>query len=104
MARTRYEIMKASNQTNSDGNNYPDVMTFPIEKFVFTDPGKNHILTRSDLDRFDILCIREYGVSYYDDIVLWLNNIDNLKNVTPGNTIFLPTKRDLDRFFTKNLR
>jgi len=102
--RNRYEVMKESDQVNTDGNKYPDVMTFPIEKFLYTNTAKKYILRRFDLDRFDLLCIREYGVAYYDDIILWLNNIDNLKNAVPGQEILLPSKRDLDRFFSKYLR
>lgn len=102
--RSRYKTLKESTQTNSKGNPYPDVMSFPIEKFTFTGTGKEYYLTQTDIDRIDLLCYREYGVSYYDDMVLWLNDIDSLHNIVAGTKILLPPKRDLDRFMIKNMR
>jgi len=102
--RNRYQLLKESSQTNSKGNPYPDIMSFPIEKFSYTGTTREYYLTQTDIDRIDILCYREYGVTYYDDIILWLNNIDSLHNVAPGTKISLPSKKDLDRFMIKWMR
>lgn len=102
--KSRYQLMKPSNEKNSMGNEYPDVMTFPIEKFKFVDKPREHIITEPERDRFYFVCYREYGVAYYDDIVLWLNNIDSLHNIEPGLTVLLPSKRDMDKFFIRNMQ
>lgn len=104
MKRTRYMTIKESNQINKNGNKYPDIMSFPIESFKFTDTEKEYILSETDIDRFYMVCYKYYGIPYYDDIVLWLNNIDSIHNVSPGRKILLPSKRDLDRFVIKNLK
>ena len=104
MARTRYDTIKPSSQINLKGNQYPDLMSFPIDKFKFTEISKEYILTEPDIDRFYLVCYREYGVSYFDDIILWLNNIDTIHDVTPGTSIQLPAKKDLDRFIIRNLK
>lgn len=102
--RSKYKTIKPSTQINSKGNPYPDMMSFPIEKFSFTGTSKEYFLTQTDIDRIDLLMFREYGSTYYDDLVLWLNDIDSLKNVSPGLKITLPSKRDLDRFIVKFMR
>lgn len=104
MTRTRYMTLSESDQINKSGNKYPDLMSFPIDRFQYTDTEKEYILSETDLDRFYMVCYRYYGVPYYDDIVLWLNNIDSIHDVEPGRTVRLPSRRDLDRFMVKNLK
>jgi len=100
--KSRYITMKESSETNSKGEKYPDVLTFPIEKFKFNDPLKEVMITQTYKERFYLLCHEAYGSSQYDDIVLWLNGISSVHILTPGETIFLPSKRDLDKFLINN--
>jgi hypothetical protein len=99
----RYATIKESTQVTDKGENYPDLMSFPIEKFSFSGNGKEVVLTQSDLDRFDLTCARQYGSSIYGDLVLWLNNISSIHYITAGETIVFPSLRDLEKFMIKNL-
>jgi len=104
MARSRYDLLKESIQTNDEGITYPDIMSFPINKYKPRFASREYGVTEPDIDRFYIVCYKTYGVSFYDDLVLWLNNIDTVHNIKPGDTIFLPDKRDLDRFYIQYLK
>lgn len=104
MARTRYLTMTESSVTNSQGVAYPDILSFPIDKFKYTEEPYEYVLTQSDIDRFDYLMYRFYNTAYYDDMVLWLNNIASLHDLEPGDTINLPSKTDLENFFIKYSR
>jgi hypothetical protein len=100
--KSRYIAMKESHMTNDKGDKYPDVLSFPIKEFVFNDPLKEVTITQRYKERFYLLCYESYGSSEYDDIVLWMNGISSVHILTPGETILLPSKRDLDRFLIKN--
>jgi hypothetical protein len=100
--KSRYIAMKESVVTNDKGEKYPDILTFPIKKFKFNDPLKEVIITQKYKERFYLLCYEEYGLVEYDDIILWLNGISSVHILMPGETILLPSKRDLDRFLIQN--
>lgn len=100
--KSRYAVMKKSEQKTSKGYHYPDVLTFPIKKFVFKDEVKEVELTQEYIEKFYLLCFREYRVNHYDDIILWLNGIDSIHNVEIGKKIYLPSKKDLERFLIRN--
>ena len=104
MIRNRYSILKESIQINNEGITYPDIMTFPIKNFKFFYIPREYTVTEPDIDRFYMICYKAYGVAFYDDIVLWLNNIASPKDLNPGDTILIPDKRDLDRFFITYLK
>ena len=36
--RSRYDVIKPSEQKNIKGQEYPDILTFPMTSFVFNDP------------------------------------------------------------------
>lgn len=104
MAKNRYLTMKASSQVDSQGNAYPDVVSNPIDTFEIVDIPEVHIIRKQDIMRIDLLMYEKYRYAYYDDIILNLNGIGSVHLLEPGDTIFLPSKRDLDNYFSKNLQ
>lgn len=100
--KTRYITMKKSKVKNFKGQSYPDVLSFPIKKFKFSDPLKEVVITQRYKERFYLICYDTYGVAEYDDIILWLNGISSTYLLKPGETILLPSKRDLDKFLIEN--
>ena len=84
---------------NSESSEFPDVMTFPVNNFVYTEIPTKVVVTENNIIRFDLFVYNFYGVSYYDDLILWLNNIEFKDDLIIGQELLLPIKRDLDRFF-----
>jgi hypothetical protein len=93
--------MEKSNTAASDGTVYPDVMTLPTNNFAFTTIPEEYYLSKADISRIDVLIGTKYGVSDYYDVILDVNNIDYLKNMSPGDPIYFPTQKDLDDFYLR---
>lgn len=87
-----------------DSNNqpYPDPLTLNLNKFVYTEELKPHTITQVEIDRFDLFLYDEYGNCYYGDIILLLNKKGSIHEFLPGDTIYLPAKEDIDKFYVKN--
>ena len=100
--KTRYAVIQKSNQKNEKGWYYPDILTLPIKRFVFKDEVKEIEITQKYKERFYLVCYEEYRVTHYDDIVLWLNGITTVRDLEIGRKIYLPSKKDIERFLIKN--
>lgn len=104
MFRTRYLVTKESEtQKDSSGNKYPDILTYPLDKFIFNYAPTPYILTDNDIERFDILIYKIYGDSYYDDLVLYVNKIQFKHDLQSGQEILLPDIKDIESFYLSNL-
>jgi len=100
--KSRYTVIRPSKQVNSNGEPFPDVCTLPMHRFdVFGIPRK-HVVTERDISRIDMLMYDEYGYANYDDIVLMYNGVGSVHQLEPGDTILLPPKKDIERFFAKH--
>ena len=100
--RSRYKTMLLS-ETETDsvtGEAYPDVMSFPIESFTYTQTTVEYPLTVNDINRIDSTMSIYFGVAEFDDIVLWLNDVGFIYDQEAGTKIELPRKKDVERFFT----
>lgn len=103
MARNRYNVMKKNTvTTDENGEFYYDPLSFPLTSFRVTRPPLEIELSQVDISRIDMLMYRAYGTPQYDDIILWLNNIGILDDVQTGTLLYLPDRRDLERFFLDN--
>jgi len=100
---TKYVTLKESTIYNdTNGNVYPDIFSFPIDKFIYTETAEKYALTSRDIYRFDLLVYNYYSDSNYDDVILWLNNINHIEDVTPGTIINLPSRKDVINFYRDN--
>jgi len=99
----RYFLMNESIITDHFGNKYPNLFTFPLNKFRITKSPQKYVLTSNDIDRFDLLISSYYGTSDYDDIVLIYNNINLIYERNPGDIIYLPDPYDIEMFYRNNI-
>jgi hypothetical protein len=100
--KSRYTLIKASTVVfDALGNAYPDVCTYPIDKFIYSDIPMRVILTTGDIARFDFFCNSKYGTSDYTDLLLRLNNIASVHDLTAGQEFILPTITDINALFLK---
>jgi hypothetical protein len=95
--------MQKSDVTSTEGTLYPDIMTFPIDDFKFTDVPMEYYLTEIDIYRFDVLLLKLYDVAEMDDILFWLNNIPFIYDEADGTKILIPSRKDMEDFYLKNL-
>lgn len=93
--------IKDSAVTDTYGNFYPDIMTFPILKFEYIDTPLKIVISSMDIERFDLFIYRYYSTSDYTDIVLWLNNYGTVHDLVPGIELSLPSTSDINKFYTK---
>lgn len=100
--RSRYDLMNFSDQRDSKDRFFPDVMTLPTHKFVFSEPPREHDLTKQDINRFDIRMFKEYEISELDDIVKIINKKPLMEDISPGDTILFPSKSNLENFYNNN--
>jgi len=99
---SRYDLMQNFNEVNSD--NYRDIYNFPIDNFVYTINPEKYVLTTADVDRIDLLMFRVYENAAWDDIILWLNGISSVYELSPGDEIILPSIIDLTSFYNQYLK
>jgi len=100
-SKSKYLTMQSSKvYKDIEGNYYPDIFTFGINNINIVNKPTKYYLSDQDISRFDILMYNYYGSSEYDQLVLWINNIEHIADKNPGDTIYLPDKEDLDSFLT----
>jgi hypothetical protein len=92
-------IKENTSDTDAGGLYYPDIMTFPINRFKYTVTPKEITLTEQAIARMDLLTFNYYNISDYDDMLLWLNNVEYKTDLVPGTKFLLPDKDDLERFY-----
>jgi hypothetical protein len=100
-----YETMKDSEQIDSDGNFYPDVCSFNLRHFRFSDTPVIVELTESAIDRFDLTIAEYYGIPDYTDIILWLNNYairEDLYSDDIPYALVMPSLNDLENYYLRN--
>lgn len=98
----RYRLMKPSTVEAGDGTYYKDPLTLPLDRFEQQEVGLTYKLRPIDIERFDILIATHYGTSKWADLVLMLNGVSFLWELSGGDTIFLPSRSDLARFVSRN--
>lgn len=103
--KNKYQLMRNSEFTDSDGNNYPDLSTFPLETLVINTKPLNYSLTENDCLRFFDLIYKYYGnFDFYDDMVLWLSDIEDITLESNfERKINLISKKDLDSWYLSSL-
>lgn len=98
--------MRPSIVTDSQGNSYPDLATFPIENFSPSVKYRSHALTDSDIYRFDLLTDSAYNdYNLYDDFTLWISDIPFLSDDNNFEAVIkLYNKSDIDTWYLENLK
>jgi hypothetical protein len=76
--KTKYDLMRDSPiATDTYGNFYADLTTFPINYFSVSAKPTTAQLSENDCLRFCDYIKKVYGqYEFYDDILLWLNDVE----------------------------
>jgi len=101
--KSMYLTIKASDQVDTFGNQYPDIMTFPVNSFRYYNNPLVVTLTSADCFRFDLLVYAYYKTSDYTDLILWLNNLSSVHDLVAGNELTLPDPDDITKFYLTNV-
>lgn len=101
--KSRYDMMRASEQTDGHGNYYPDVLTLDIKDKTFSSGLKQVRLTQTYKKAFYMLCYDTYADCSLDDLLMWLNGISEMDIMSVGDVVLVPTKDDLDNYYTERL-
>lgn len=107
MGRNKYQLMKESLTVfDSNGNAYPDLATFPLESLIINTKPLEYKLNENDTLRFFDLIYQFYdSFDFYDDIILWLNDIDYIFDTEKyfESKIKFFSKKDLDAWYLNSL-
>lgn len=101
--RSRYDLMQVSKQKDSSGYYYPDVLTIPLDSLQFSSPLTRVRINQNYKNRFYNLCYDQWGITYYDDILLYMNGVSLEDTLEVNEQILVPTKEDMDSYYSKNL-
>ena len=99
--RSRYDLAQDSITQSDDGTYYKDIFTIPTLKFQYTEPTFKRTLSIKDIERPDIFINNSYGISEFDDIIWWLNNIGLIYDQSVGIEVELPVLNDIENFYYK---
>ena len=102
MSKSKYDLMGISEITDYNGDNYPDLATFELDNLIYYTKPSSYILTYNDTQRFFDCIYNLYGdFDFYDDILLWVNDILNIVDDEKyfNATIKLPSKVDIDSWY-----
>lgn len=96
----------SSTVSDSTGNPYPDLATFPIDTFVANTKPNYYTLGEGDIYRFDIFTDIEYSdFDFYDDFLLWVNDLPYIEDDSNiGKQLSIYVKSDIDTWFVQNIK
>jgi len=83
---------------------YPDPLSVDYNDFSFNSAPIQIPLDISFMNRFYILTYKVYGATYYDDILMNLNNIPHFSKLTEHEIIYTPELTDMQRFISNATR
>jgi hypothetical protein len=86
--QSRYDYMEAGNVCDIDGEEFPDCLTTVYPGFKITEVPLPDVVAEADINKFWLYMYRRYGVPYYDDIYLNINQIPYVGMLEPGSTLF----------------
>lgn len=94
----------AASDVDEFGNSYPDIMTFPIDKFETTTSPFEFVVNEIDVIKPMITMQQLINQPYHDDLFLWLNDIEFKHDMEAGDKYILPRLRDISTFYVKRKR
>ena len=104
--KNKYQLMDYSEVTDENGNNYPDLATFPLNQLRIKERPTDYKLTQNDIYRFFDLCYEYYNsFDFYDYLTLWLNDITDISDENNfEKSIKFYGKNDIDKWYIENLK
>jgi hypothetical protein len=105
--RDKYQLMVESEVADTFDNKYPDLTTFPINTFTPSVKYLPRKLTENDVLKLYALVFSYYNsFELYDDLTLWLNDVEYISNTDDNfeKTLKLYSKADLDKWFMQQIK
>ncbi len=96
--------MIESNEIDSHGEKYYDLLSYPINKFKYSRIGEEAVIDQLATCKFPVYLFNYYGTTDYDDIILYLNNLSTKYNMITSEKILLPEKVDIDNFYLQYIK
>lgn len=101
--KSRYDFMAASEVLDTDGTEFPDILSVDYSKIQFNgDLPVPSIISAGDVEKFWIYMYKNYGITYFDDLLLNVNGIPYVGMLQPGEKILNVSMEDLNNF-NKNI-
>ena len=104
MNYTKYDLMNFSEEVDELGNQYPDIMTYPLNRFRPIYSQYERLMPKTDIDRFDLFTYYFYNTANLDDFLLWYNDNPTINLVEIGDTLNVPDRRDVEKFYLDNIK
>ena len=102
--RSRYDLMQESKQRDEvTGGTYPDVLTIPLDQLEFSDALTPVTVNQNYKNKFYNLCYDQWGITYYDDILLFTNGVSIEDSLVIGETLLVPSLRDMNSYYSSNI-
>ena len=95
--------MQVSKQRDITGENFPDVLTIPLDQLEFKSPLTRVKITQAYKNRFYLLCNDQWGITYYDDILLYMNGVSIEDSLLIGEELLVPALEDMNTYYSDNL-
>ena len=101
--KSRYDLMQMSEQKDSvTGYNWPDPLTIPLDQLEFSSPLTRVEINQNYRDRFYNLVYDQWGITYFDDILLYMNGVSIEDTLEIGEELLIPTLGDMNSYYNKN--
>lgn len=96
---SRYDFMTESKVCDKeDGVPYPDVLSTNYSDFALTKIPKIKRIAAKDISKMWMYMYENYGISYYDDLLLNMNGIGYVGELEPGSQLFNFDLVDIEGF------
>lgn len=101
---SRFDMMTASAEADPlTKEAYPDTLSVDYSLFVYKTPPVQFDPDDRFVRKPYLLTYAQYGVTYYDDILLMINNIPHVSQMDRKPYVYLPVESDLRGFIKKQV-
>ena len=90
--------MTPSKVVDVDGEEFPDCLTAVYPGMKLTEVPVPCLVSQGDLSKFWIYMFRLYHLTYYDDLLLNINQVPYIGLLQPGSTLMNIKLSDLEGF------
>lgn len=97
----RYNYLNLEFQKN--GINFYDITQFDWNEFQFKRGFKTYKLSKEDVNKFYMVCKNEYDNMFIEDLIYYVNKIDDPTELEEGMEIILPKFEDINDFINEQL-
>lgn len=101
--RSRYDFIKPSQITDTDGEQFPDPLTAPYNNVQYTQAMTYKQIGTADIAKFWVFMLNNYGIQELDDVLLSLNQIPYIGYLKPGDIVYTMDINDIQNYANQTL-